>query len=545
MGQHYLQQELVDLMKSDAGIFSFIENAAIDGIWFWDLEDPENEWMSPKFWQTFGIDPATKEHKAHEWQQLIFPEDLVLALDNFQKHADNPDHPYDQIVRYRHADGSVVWIRCRGIAIRREDGTPIRMLGTHNDITPLMAEQEKTNIQMRSEIRSREKSLEQAKELLHRKNEEISALNADLRASSENQSTILGGMASAILVVGHDQQIMYVNAAACDMFGYSEEEFLKESISQLVPRSSREHHHSLVEGYAKAPMPMVMGNDSKVYGVTKSGHKIALELALNPISFNGVDGVLVNAVDISARVKGQLQLEKFAAALERSNSELDAFARIIAHDLRDPIGRVQTLAEAIELNLKNDRPDRALGMVDILKQTSEHSIELITDLYTYASVQAGLPDDSALLPISLQGSLKQALHNVGDKLSGVTIHTDDTDCQIMATESFVVQVIQNILSNALKYGAQTAPEISCKIEETPVSGILSITDNGPGIPKKSLLEIFQPFTRLKSNVQKPGLGLGLATAEKIMTHLEGRIWCENAEEGGARFCLEFPKANSH
>ena len=132
---HYLEKELRRLIQSDQWIFDFLQKGSLDGIWYWDLENPENEWMSPEFWTTLGYDPGQKEHLSAEWQSLIHPEDLRLALDNFNKHCADPDHPYDQIVRYRHQNGSTVWIRCRGIAIRDETGRPVRMLGAHNEIT--------------------------------------------------------------------------------------------------------------------------------------------------------------------------------------------------------------------------------------------------------------------------------------------------------------------------------------------------------------------------------------------------------------------------
>ncbi|MGE6802521.1 PAS domain-containing protein, partial [Pseudomonas hunanensis] len=71
------------------------------------------------------------------WQDIINKDDLKLATDNFNKHLADENHPYDQIVRYRHKEGHIVWIRCKGTAIRDENGKPVRMLGIHNDITSL------------------------------------------------------------------------------------------------------------------------------------------------------------------------------------------------------------------------------------------------------------------------------------------------------------------------------------------------------------------------------------------------------------------------
>lgn len=134
---HYLKRELYELVRTDPALFEFLQAGSLDGIWYWDLEDSDVEWMSPRFWRVFGYDPATKKHLAAEWQDMIHPDDLAMALENFNKHYADPSHPYDQLVRYTHADGSTVWVRCRGLIIRDAQGTPKRMLGAHNDVTEL------------------------------------------------------------------------------------------------------------------------------------------------------------------------------------------------------------------------------------------------------------------------------------------------------------------------------------------------------------------------------------------------------------------------
>lgn len=139
---HDLERELYDLIKRDQSIFDFLQEGSLDGIWYWDLEAPESEWMSPRFWELLGYDPAEKKHLASEWQDLIFPDDLKTAIENLTKHCEDPSHPYDQVVRYRHKNGSTVWVRCRGIAIRDDSGQPIRLLGAHTDLTPLKRAEE-------------------------------------------------------------------------------------------------------------------------------------------------------------------------------------------------------------------------------------------------------------------------------------------------------------------------------------------------------------------------------------------------------------------
>ena len=140
---HYLKDELYNLVSRDPSIFEFLQHGSLDGLWYWDLENPEHEWMNEAFWELLGYDPKEKKHLAQEWQHIINPDDLQVALENFHKHCTDPNHPYDQVVRYRHKTGKTVWVRCRGIAIRDKHGKPIRMLGAHNDLTELK-ELEKT-----------------------------------------------------------------------------------------------------------------------------------------------------------------------------------------------------------------------------------------------------------------------------------------------------------------------------------------------------------------------------------------------------------------
>lgn len=155
---HYLKKEIYDLVKTDDLVFEFLQDGVLDGIWYWDLEKVQNEWMSHKFWKLFGYDPNEKAHLSEEWQDIINQDDLKLATINFQKHLENPDYPYDQIVRYTHKDGSIVWVRCRGVAIYGLDGKPKRMLGAHLDITEIMNKQQSL-VQKEMEIKKLKKEL--------------------------------------------------------------------------------------------------------------------------------------------------------------------------------------------------------------------------------------------------------------------------------------------------------------------------------------------------------------------------------------------------
>ena len=128
-GTHYLEREFRAMMRDPQTSF-FLDSEILDGFWYWDLTDPIHEWMSPGFWRALGFDPDERQHLASEWKDLIFPEDGRAAEECFRRHREDPSIPYDQLVRYRTADGGTVVVRCQGTAIRK-DGVPTRMMGIH------------------------------------------------------------------------------------------------------------------------------------------------------------------------------------------------------------------------------------------------------------------------------------------------------------------------------------------------------------------------------------------------------------------------------
>lgn len=175
---HYLKAELYELFKKDDTVFEFLQLGSLDGIWYWDLETQKDEWMSPRFWTVLGYEPSKMKHLASEWQDLIFPEDLEVAIDNFVKHCTDPSHPYDQVVRYHHKNGSIVWVRCRGVAIRDETGKPVRMLGAHTDLTS----QKRAELALEKQLKEKELLL---REVHHRLKNNITMIRSLLNIQAD------------------------------------------------------------------------------------------------------------------------------------------------------------------------------------------------------------------------------------------------------------------------------------------------------------------------------------------------------------------------
>jgi PAS domain S-box-containing protein len=202
---NYLKKELYECIKTDESIFDFIQESSIDGMWYWDLENPENEWMNPRFWTTLGYNPEEMPHLSSAWQSIINPEDLKTALQNLERHLKDPKYKYDQIVRYTHKNGSTVWIRCRGMAIRDKQGKPIRMIGSHHDITAL---------------KNTEFALEK------------NAESAEISESMFQRAFEYSGI--GMVLADTNKKLMKANVVFCEMLGYSENELIGKTISEIT-----------------------------------------------------------------------------------------------------------------------------------------------------------------------------------------------------------------------------------------------------------------------------------------------------------------------
>jgi PAS domain S-box-containing protein len=133
----------VEALKEREEQLSLFVNTTHDGIWDWYIKD-DYEYMSPRFWMMLGYEPEEKKHHPSEWQRLIFPEDLERVKINFERHIETRGNDlFYQEVRYLHKNGKTIWVICRGKVVEwAEDGTPIRIIGSHTDITELKSAQE-------------------------------------------------------------------------------------------------------------------------------------------------------------------------------------------------------------------------------------------------------------------------------------------------------------------------------------------------------------------------------------------------------------------
>lgn len=257
--------------------------------------------------------------------------------------------------------------------------------------------------------------------------------------------------------------------------------------------------------------------------------------------------VVSNLTDITYRKEYEYslrelnqQLQDYTRALELSNEELEQFAFIASHDLQEPLRMISSFMSLLELKYKNTLDEQALSYIRYATDGAHRMKKIILDLLEYS--RAGKVNGERKL-INLQDvidnfcTLRRQL--IQEKQATITV---DCSTTIMSYDVPIVQIISNLLDNALKYAQPGRPLqvlVSCSITEDNFWKV-SITDNGIGIDKQYFDKIFVIFQRLHNRKEISGTGLGLAIVKKTVESLGGTISVSSQPGIGSTFEFAIP-----
>ncbi|MET0393928.1 MAG: PAS domain-containing protein, partial [Chitinophagaceae bacterium] len=277
-------------------------------------------------------------------------------------------------------------------------------------------------------------------------------------------------------------------------------------------------------------------------------------------------GVLAISIDVTAQVLARQKIEDVVAgrtqelaaanaSLQKSNAELEQFAYIASHDLQEPIRKVSTFAQMLEMNL-GTIDARSGNYLNKIKDSSARMLSLIRDVLAYSQLST---NDEAFVQTSLAGIVKEVN-------TDLELLIDQTNARIYYShlpeiEAIPLQMLQlfgNLISNALKF---TRPGISPEI--TITSGIpgteeiqqypalnhlagtryhkIEVADNGIGFDPENAERIFHIFQRLHAREEYAGTGIGLAMCKKIVQNHNGYIHARSAKGSGTTFCIILPQ----
>jgi light-regulated signal transduction histidine kinase (bacteriophytochrome) len=226
-------------------------------------------------------------------------------------------------------------------------------------------------------------------------------------------------------------------------------------------------------------------------------------------------------------------------ALARSNSELERFASVISHDLREPARTVEGYLRLLEDRYADQLDPGAREYVNYAVDGARRMQHMITALLDLSRVETRGKD---LAPTEVEAVLAAALKGLGRAIEDTHGEvTHDPLPTIMADEAQLSQVFQNLITNAFKFRKEDEPpRVHVSAERVGDEWVFSVTDNGIGIDLHQADRVFQVFQRLHTEEEYPGLGIGLALSKRIVERHGGRIWVESELEEGSTFYFTLP-----
>lgn len=282
---------------------------------------------------------------------------------------------------------------------------------------------------------------------------------------------------------------------------------------------------------------------------TNSGELFDAIVTLSPITLRGENAAVMFVNDLTEEKEAQQKIDKHIRELDKknkqlqhyikSNLELESFAYVASHDLKQPLRSIASFTQLLQRRYKHLFDENAEDYMKFILDSTYNMDLLIKDLLAYSKVNTSELNVEEIPLHDLVSNLAESYRIPGDN---VRIELDNLPTSIMGNESKLRQIFQNLISNGIKFnkkGTDSIIKVSCKDLEDVYS--FAVEDNGIGIEKQYMEKIFLVFQRLHNKTEYEGSGIGLAICKKIVEQHAGEIWLESEFGKGSTFHFTIKK----
>jgi PAS domain S-box-containing protein len=361
-----------------------------------------------------------------------------------------------------------------------------------------------------------------------------------LRASELRFRSAFEHAAVGIAMLCPQGRYLDVNAALADITGYTREELQSTSFAAITHPDDLVESQRLHDLLVSGEVPFV--THEKRY-VRKTGDAVWVRVSTSVV--RGEDGRAIYTISLVEEITDRRQAEEALAAqateLARSNADLQQFAWVTSHDLREPIRTLVAFSQLLLQRYGGRFDEEADQALEFIGSSAKRMESLVRDLLAYSHVVNAEARPHSR--VSLSTAIDWAMSNLQVSLAGSQCVVERGPLpDVLAEEVLVVQLFQNLLANAIKYRSEDPLVVRVTATKHDGEVIVSVKDNGIGIEPRYSERIFGLFKRLHgSDIQ--GTGLGLTICRKIVERHGGKIWVESQPGQGADFLFTLPAAD--
>lgn len=363
-------------------------------------------------------------------------------------------------------------------------------------------------------------------------------MTTELRKSQRAQQAVTDTANAGIITADSDGNILYMNPSAAGSFTADATLMVGQSLTLLMPERFRSGHLAGLARVRDGGPRHANGKTLEMAGLRGDGSEFPIEILLSIWSSEGQMFFTAFVRDVTQRRQAQLQLEQKTRELERSNADLEQFAYVASHDLQEPLRMVASYVQLLSRRYRGRLDSDADEFIGFAVDGASRMQHLIQDLLAYARLgRAG--KQPIVTHVGHCAETATAYLQEAIVESGARVHID-ADCDVIAVPSQLVQLFQNLITNALKFRDEAVPEISITAVREDDFWHVRVRDNGIGIEPQHRERVFAIFQRLHTRKEYPGTGIGLAICRKIVEGLGGRIWVECQPGAGSVFHFTLP-----
>jgi signal transduction histidine kinase len=285
---------------------------------------------------------------------------------------------------------------------------------------------------------------------------------------------------------------------------------------------------------AETPIIFITAVDDQRHHVFHGYSVGAVDYVIKPFEAEVLRGKVKAFVELH---RTSVQLQRRTDELKRSNEALEQFAYIASHDLSEPLSTISGFTDLLSRRHGGQLDDQGREFVEHITAATGRMQALIRDLLGYS--RAGAPGPT-VEPVDLNEVLddvRATLHATIERTGAVVSATELPT--VPGDRDRLGQLFQNLISNAIKYCAET-PRVEVQAARENGGWRLSVQDNGIGVDPSDRGRIFDMFARVGKPGAAEGTGIGLATCRRIVEAHGGRIWVEDGQRDGCRFCVFLP-----